>query len=65
MLTLIIILMKMILTLLFTADFCHGILNLESAKHLKELNEELIPVAWYPKRWWNFCVLEDERKRKK
>ena len=25
----------------------------------KELNEELMLVAWYPKRWWNFCLLED------
>ena len=21
-----------------------------------------MPVAWYPKRWWNFCVSEDEKK---
>ena len=19
-------------------------------------------VAWYPNRWWDFCVLEDEKK---
>ena len=28
----------------------------------KELNEELIPVMWDPKRWQNFCVSEDEKK---
>ena len=28
----------------------------------KELNEELIPVAWHPKRWWKFCMPEDEEK---
>ena len=22
-----------------------------------------MPIAWYPKRWWNFCVPEDEEKR--
>ena len=21
-----------------------------------------MPVAWYPKRWWNFYMLEDEKK---
>ena len=19
-------------------------------------------VAWHPKRWWNFCMSEDEKK---
>ena len=28
----------------------------------KELNEELIPVAWHPERWWKFCMTEDEEK---
>ena len=28
----------------------------------KELNEELMPVAWHPNRWWDWCVLEDEKK---
>ena len=22
-----------------------------------------MPVAWHPKRWWNFCMLEDEKKK--
>ena len=21
-----------------------------------------MPVAWHPDRWWNFCMLEDEKK---
>ena len=21
-----------------------------------------MPIAWHPKRWWNFCVPEDEKK---
>ena len=28
----------------------------------KELNKELMPIAWYPKRWWSFCMSEDEEK---
>ena len=27
----------------------------------KELNEELMFTAWHPKRWWNFCMSEDEK----
>ena len=28
----------------------------------KELNEELMPVAWHPNRWWDWWVSEDEKK---
>ena len=28
----------------------------------KKLNEELMPIAWHPKRWRNFCMSEDEKK---
>ena len=21
-----------------------------------------MPIAWPPKRWWNFCMSEDEKK---
>ena len=28
----------------------------------KELNEELRLVAWHPNRWWDWCLLEDEKK---
>ena len=26
------------------------------------IKEELMPVAWHPYRWWNWCVTEDEKK---
>ena len=22
----------------------------------------MMPIAWHPKRWWNFCLLEGEKK---
>ena len=28
------------------------------------LNEELMPLVWHAKRWWNFCMSEDEKKKK-
>ena len=21
-----------------------------------------MPIAWHPKRWWDFCMSEDEKK---
>ena len=37
--------------------------RIEKCKALKkELNEELILIAWHPRRWWNICMLEDEKK---
>ena len=28
----------------------------------KKIVEELMPIVWHPKRWWKFCMLEDEMK---
>ena len=22
----------------------------------KKIREELMPIAWHPRRWWNFCI---------
>ena len=27
-----------------------------------KIKKELMPVAWHPDRWWNWCVPEDEKK---
>ena len=54
--------MKMILILLFLSNFWLGILNLKNAKDLKNISEKLMPRSWYPKRWRNFCMSEDEKK---
>ena len=55
--------MKTILVLLFLSDFWLGILDLKNAKNLKQkISEELMPIAWHPKRRWNFCMSEDEKK---
>ena len=26
------------------------------------MSKELMPVAMHPTRWWNWCLLEDEKK---
>ena len=28
----------------------------------KKISEELISIAWHPKRWWDFCMPEDVKK---
>ena len=30
-----------------------------------KIKEELIPIAWHPSRWWDWCMSEDEKKRQK
>ena len=38
-------------------------IKFEKRKELKkELNKELMPVAWHPNRWWDWCMLKDEKK---
>ena len=27
-----------------------------------KIKEELMPIAWHPDRWWNWCVPEHEKK---
>ena len=29
-------------------------IEFEKSKVLKKISEELMPVVWHPKRWWNF-----------
>ena len=37
-------------------------IKFEKRKELKKkISEELMPIAWHPKRWWNFCMSEDEK----
>ena len=26
------------------------------------ITKELMPLAWHPKRWWKFCMSQDEEK---
>ena len=28
----------------------------------KKISEELMPVAWHPTIWWNWCMSEDEKE---
>ena len=55
--------MKKILILLFLSDFWLGIVNLKKRKALKKkISEELMKIVWHPKRWWNCCMSENEKK---
>ena len=39
-------------------------IKFEKPKVLKEdLNEKLVLITWYPKKWWNFCMWEDLKKK--
>ena len=54
-----IILIRVILILLFMSYFLLAVVDFKNTNYL---SEDLIPVAWYPKRWWTFYVSEDETK---
>ena len=55
---------KMILKLLFMPNFLLDIINLKK-QFKKDINKELMPVAWHPTRWQDWCMPEDEKKTKK
>ena len=27
-----------------------------------KIKEELSPIVWYPSKWWDWCISEDEKK---
>ena len=27
-----------------------------------KIKDELMPIAWHPSRWWDWCVPADEKK---
>ena len=27
-----------------------------------QIKKELMPIAWHPSRWWDWCIPEDEKK---
>ena len=55
--------MKVNLKILFMSD-----LGLGNNRHKhreafkKQFSKELLPVAWHPKRWWEWYILEGEKK---
>ena len=44
------------------SDFWTGVVNLKNTKHLKNGKRGKMTIAWHPKRCWNFCMTEDEKK---
>ena len=55
--------MKTIQMLLFLSDFWLRLLHLKNVRYLKkELNEELIPVAWHPNKLRDWCVSDYDKK---
>lgn len=38
-------------------------LSMHKGRYYKKLRKELIPAAFHLRRWWDWGVLEDEKKR--
>ena len=51
-----------ILLLIIIHDLWLGAVYLKNTKHLKKDKRRVMPIALHPKRWWNFCMTEDEEK---
>ena len=28
-----------------------------------QIKKELMPIAWHPSRWWDWCITKDEEKK--
>ena len=43
--------------------WCNRYKQLKACK--KEKSKELMPIAQHPKRWWEWCMSEDEKNKNK
>ena len=50
-------------------DYCNDLVLIEWYKRYEKrkaqkasIKKELMPIAWHPSRWWDWCVSEDEKK---
>ena len=41
-------------------DWYDGYKNQKAQK--ASIKDELMPVAWHPSRWWDWCMSEDQKK---
>ena len=54
--------MKIILILLLLSESLRGIVNFKKFKGLnKKISKKPMPIAWHPRRWWNFCMSEADK----
>ena len=43
---------------------CHN--RLKQRKVFKKcISKKLMPVAWHPKGWWDWCMSEDQKKARR
>ena len=54
MMTIVVIGMMMMMKI----NFLNGTMVIKNVR----LNEELLPIAWHPSRYWDWCVPEDDKK---
>ena len=50
-------------------DYCNDLVLIEWYKKYEKrkaqkasIKKELMPIAWHPSKWWDWCVSEDEKK---
>ena len=49
-------------TIILTRLLARDIKFNQKKRSTKKIIEESMPVVWHPGRWWNFYMLEDEKK---
>ena len=53
--------MMMFITMMM--DLLNGTMVIKNERQKKtQIKKELMRVAWHPSRYWDWCVLEDEKR---
>ena len=46
-------------------DISSGMMVIKNARPKKQKSKkELMPIAWHPSRWWDWCIPEDEKQER-
>ena len=54
----------MTLIIAMKISLLNGTIGYKKRKAQKaKIKEGLLPIAWHPSCWWDWCVPEDEKKR--
>ena len=53
-----IVVIGMMMMMMMKINFLNGTMVIKNVR----LNEELLPIAWHPSRYWDWCVPEDDKK---
>ena len=55
------IMMMMVIMMMMKINFFCAMMVIKNKAQKASIKEGLLPIAWHPSRWWDWCMTEDEK----